>query len=64
MKRRNRVIAASLAAAALGAAAAVHAPPAQPPAGLYALFESLVVLRDGHGARHWPQESEPTRRDP
>lgn len=59
----QRMAAGLLAAAALGAAAAALVPPANG-TGLRELFESFMVLRDGHGARHLPPPDEPQWRNP
>ena len=59
----QRTAASLLAALALGAAGAALAPP-QGGYGLRELFESLMVLRDGHGARQLPQNDENTWRNP
>jgi hypothetical protein len=47
----TRLAVALAAAATLAAAASTVAAPLRP-GGLYEIFESLMVLRDGHGARH------------
>jgi hypothetical protein len=58
-----RAAAATLAAAALAATAAALAPAGPESAGR-ALFDSLMVLRDGHGAWSIAQTEEPSRRNP
>lgn len=59
----QRTTASLLAVLALGAAAAALAPP-QGGYGLRELFESLMVLRDGYGARQPPEPQEDTWRKP
>ena len=69
MNRMTRGFAASLVAmAALGAGSVALAPPAHAPAPamggfLGELLESLLVMRDGHGAR-LPAEEPTSRRTP
>jgi hypothetical protein len=53
--------AATLCAGALAASAAALAP-AMPVSGLRALVDSLMVLRDGHGAVPLPHPDDPSRR--
>jgi hypothetical protein len=57
----HHAAAAVLGAAALAATAAALAPAASP-TGARALLDSLVVLRDGHGAILIPQPDDPSRR--
>jgi len=62
MPRKVRNAAASLlAVATLGAAAASLALAAPAGSDVRALLDSLMVLRDGYGARHVPQPDEPRR---